>query len=234
MPMVAEHDNFHPENVADKIQEEKKVQDDDLLEPGDSIFSDFEGGDSEEILEEEKELEDEEKQWAKYQGQKRNKKELVNLIDVTAPPRMKGKYEKVTNVQYLKKKEKERAILQKQFNLSVDMFLNENILEFTKDDIDRFHMYADQKKVDDENDSLNDTESLSDYSFEEKVHTGDDEDKYLEDTIAFMHYEQLPDLDGCRYIPQSFRHKFEICYWKLNAQNVVKVKSYYFTPRVSR
>jgi hypothetical protein len=69
---------------------------------------------------------------------------------------------------------------------------------------------------------------LSDHSFEDEhiiIHRKTKK-------IINAKYEEIPEVDQCRYVPEPFRHKFEICYWRIEGSNIVKVDSFYFTPKV--
>jgi hypothetical protein len=69
---------------------------------------------------------------------------------------------------------------------------------------------------------------LSDHSFEgEQLITHRKTKKIITAT-----YDEIPEVDQCRYVPEAFRHKFEICYWRIEESNIVKVNSFYFTPKV--
>jgi hypothetical protein len=71
--------------------------------------------------------------------------------------------------------------------------------------------------------------TLSEYSFKsEKSNDVGDKKK-----LSYVKYDPLPAWNNCKYIPEPFRHKYEICYWRIGDYGVTKAKSYYFTPKVS-
>ena len=48
----------------------------------------------------------------------------------------------------------------------------------------------------------------------------------------YMSFRSLPDHNGLKYAPPLFREKYELCIWRIDTHNVVKIKNRYFTPEV--
>jgi hypothetical protein len=71
--------------------------------------------------------------------------------------------------------------------------------------------------------------TLSEYSFKSEKSNDEGDKKKLK----YIRYDPLPVWNNCKYIPEPFRHKYEICYWRIGDYGVTKAKSYYFTPKVS-
>lgn len=154
----------------------------------------------------------------------------TNQIIVDEPPSIKGEYSKVRNRRYIKQLRKKLAQAQRSINLAVDAYLNRYIIHIPEDEMKRFEEAVMARGDEDENESLNDSEDLSDYSFDEEMMMRRDDGQILPQDIRYV---EIPRVNNHKYIPPPFRHKYEICYWKLNTHNVVKIKSYYFTPQVS-
>ena len=57
-------------------------------------------------------------------------------------------------------------------------------------------------------------------------------DRPKDERLTYLKYSQIPPIDGMHYMPPPFRHKFEIWIWRVDIQNVAKIKHYYFTPEV--
>lgn len=63
------------------------------------------------------------------------------------------------------------------------------------------------------------------------------EEKVIKNDIQYM---RIPELTGddeadqmsISYMPKPFRSSYEICYWQTMENNVLKICSYYFTPKV--
>ena len=55
----------------------------------------------------------------------------------------------------------------------------------------------------------------------------------VKEEVKKIEYTPIPAWNTCKYIPEPFRHKYEISYWRIDQFGVTKAKSYYFTPRVS-
>jgi hypothetical protein len=71
--------------------------------------------------------------------------------------------------------------------------------------------------------------TLSEYSFKSEKSNDEGEETELQK----IKYDLLPAWNNCKYVPEPFRHKYEICYWRIDEYGATKAKSYYFTPRVS-
>lgn len=74
--------------------------------------------------------------------------------------------------------------------------------------------------------------SLSEFSFESETAEDRKQKKKSKQTVP-IDYDQIPMVKDCRYVPEAFRHNYEIWYWQFKNNNAIKVKSYYFTPTVS-
>ena len=48
-----------------------------------------------------------------------------------------------------------------------------------------------------------------------------------------LNFNKLPEYQGTNYVPPPFRHKYELCIWKIDTHNVAKIRNKYFTPEVS-
>ena len=57
------------------------------------------------------------------------------------------------------------------------------------------------------------------------------EDSYFKKEFEYKELSEFVDFDNLKY--QPFRHKLEICLWKIDTHNVAKIKSLYFTPNIS-
>jgi hypothetical protein len=71
--------------------------------------------------------------------------------------------------------------------------------------------------------------TLSEFSFKSEMSNDEGE----EPEVDLIEYYAIPAWNTCKYIPEPFRHKYEICYWRIDQFGVTKAKSYYFTPKVS-
>lgn len=205
--------------LAIRSQDKKVVEDSQNFSDPDSNLFDQEGGEPD-VEEDEGDLID----------LKKLGFNATNQIIVDEPPNIKGKYSKVRNRLYLKQLKKKLANAQKSINMAVDAYLNKHLIHIPKDDMKRFEENIMARQDEDENASLYDSEDLSDYSFDEEMMMRKEDGNVLPEEIKYV---EIPSVNNHKYIPPPFRYKYEICYWKLNTHNIVKLKSYYFTPQVS-
>ena len=90
-----------------------------------------------------------------------------NYINIMEPPKTVGKFPKVMNRKYKKYLHKKLAKNQNLFNIAVDRFLDENQMSIPKVHIDNIKKEFERVVEDDEeSDSQNDSENLSNYSFD--------------------------------------------------------------------
>ena len=83
------------------------------------------------------------------------------------PPKTFKKLPKVMNRKYKKYLHKKRAKNQNLFNIAVDRFLDKNQVSIPEEDIDNIkEEFESIIKDDEESDSQNDSENLSNYSFD--------------------------------------------------------------------
>ena len=143
-----------------------------------------------------------------------------NEIRIAHPPKIRGTYSKIKSKDASVKQMQETSLKSEKYNRALDMYLEEKNVLFSYQDYDE-SMQPDEPERDPQN-YLNpdDPHRIDEYTANRIFNSHD------------MYFRKVPELDGMSYLPPPFRHKYELCIWRVDTQAVVKIKNSYFTPDV--
>ena len=181
--------------------------------------SDFEGGQKEKLKKRNSIKSKHDKKHKPKTTRRTNKK---NQIVINDPPKLKGSYPKIDSKSSLSKKFGEDRLNSKMYSTAVNLYLEDHSSLFGYQDYDE-SMMPDEPEHD-----------LANYLYSEDKYRLDEysEERNEYDRSVFLGYTSIPPIDGMHYFPPPFRNKYEISIWRVDLQNVAKIKHWYFTPEV--
>ena len=181
--------------------------------------SDFEGGQKEKL---QKRNSAKSKQKTKQRPKPAKRMNKRNQIVVSDPPKLKGSYPKIDSKTSLSKKIGESRLNSKMYSAAVDLYLEDHSSLFGYQDYDE-SMRPDEPEHDQANYLYSeDKYRLDEYSEERNEYSRN----------VFLGYSPIPPIDDMHYFPPPFRNRYELCIWRIDLQNVAKIKHWYFTPEV--
>ena len=140
---------------------------------------------------------------------KRYKVNRNNEIFIDMPPKVKGAYPRIPTKTAEDKIYNEKMKLSEVYNRAVDIFMEEENVFLTYQNFDE-SMKPDIPENED-GEAIGPNRNYG----------------------AYLYFNKLPEYQGSNYVPPPFRHKYELCIWKIDSHNVAKIKNKYFTPEVS-
>lgn len=162
-------------------------------------------------------------------GQKDNKVADRPGVKNHRMPKVKGEYPKIVSQQKLRKLKQEQKSQAKTFNKAVDLYLEENNVLF---DYKGYDESLKPNEPNARNPELYENYNINDKRKDEYNPPDEEAGYYYAPESNYVSFTDMPDKDGLKYVPPLFREKYELCIWKLDTHNIVKVKSRYFTPQV--
>ena len=155
--------------------------------------------------------------------EQKRKVNINNQIIINDPPKLKGSYPKTSSKNLITKQLGENQTNAKNYSKAVDLYLEDHCSLFSYQDYDES-----MKPDEPEDDTANYLYSGDKYRIDEYSAERDKYNRYW-----YLYYNPIPSVDDLIYLPPPFRSKFEICVWRIDIQNVAKIKHSYFTPEVS-
>lgn len=163
---------------------------------------------------------------------KKKKKNIVkteNQILLGKTNKIKGKYSKVPTKGAVIREQKEKHTEYENFYKACDLYLNENNVLFDYQDYDETMK---SEELEQQNPALFINQDINGVRWDE-YNPADKDDYYSFTPVShFSTFNILPNYEGFKYVPPLFREKYELCIWKLDTHNWVKIKNRYFTPEV--